>query len=163
MWDHWGCGLNERTMQAIKKSFGVMLLDDNVTYIQTCLSTIMRDFSWSGTKIIQHSTFEAYFGRLTKTEFTIILDNFLINSDHLDKKHLEWKAFTTSQFKKRIDQLRDNEKIVRKGQNSRDVSPSRYWEKKWLDSCFKKAHQSWHQGYGGKRGIEFGTKRAKPK
>ena len=69
------------------------------------------------------SPFEAHFERLPKTEFKILSDRFLRNSDRLDKEHLERSALTASQLKKRIDQSRDNLKIVRKGQNSRDVSP----------------------------------------
>ena len=69
------------------------------------------------------SPFEAHFGRLPKTEFKILTDRFLRNSDRLDKEHLERSALTASQLKKRIDQSRDSLKIVRKGQNSRDVSP----------------------------------------
>ena len=36
---------------------------------------------------------------------------------------MERLAITLSQLEKRIDQLRENVKIVQKGQNSRDVSP----------------------------------------
>ena len=67
--------------------------------------------------------FEAHFGRLPKTEIKILSDKFLRNSDRLDKEHLERSALTASQLKRRIDQSRDGLKIVRKGQNSRDVSP----------------------------------------
>ena len=50
-------------------------------------------------------------------------DRFLRNSDSLDKQHLERSALTASQMKRRIDQSRENLKIVRKGQLSRDTSP----------------------------------------
>ena len=50
-------------------------------------------------------------------------DRFLNNSDYLDKQHLERSALTASQMKRRIDQSRENLKIVRKGQLSRDTSP----------------------------------------
>ena len=50
-------------------------------------------------------------------------DKFLKESGRLDEEHLERSALTASQLKRRIDQSRDNVKIVRKGQNSRDVSP----------------------------------------
>ena len=40
-----------------------------------------------------------------------------------DKQHLERSALTASQMKRRIDQSRENLKIVRKGQLSRDTSP----------------------------------------
>ena len=73
-------------------------------------------------KTIQRSPFEAHFERLPKTEFKILRDKFSVNSDHLGKEHLERSALTASQLKKRIDQSRDNVKIVRKGQKSRDVS-----------------------------------------
>ena len=121
--DHRGCGLVERTIQTIKRRLGVMLLDENVTSIKLCLSTILRDLRWSKQKTIKMSPFEAHFGRLPKTEFKILSDRFLRNSDRLDKEHLERSALTASQLKKRIDQSRDNLKIVRKGQNSRDMSP----------------------------------------
>ena len=121
--DHRGCGLVERTIQTIKRRLGVMLLDENVTSIKLCLSTILRELRWSKQKTIKMSPFEAHFGRLPKTEFKILSDRFLQNSDRLDKEHLERSALTASQLKKRIDQSRDNLKIVRKGQNSRDVSP----------------------------------------
>ena len=121
--DHRGCGLLERTIQTIKRRLGVMLLDENVTSIKLCLSTILRDLRWSKQKTIKMSPFEAHFGRLPKTEFKILSDRFLRNSDRLDKEHLERSALTASQLKKRIDQSRDSLKIVRKGQNSRDVSP----------------------------------------
>ena len=121
--DHRGCGLVERTIQTIKRRLGVMLLDENVTSIKLCFSTILRDLRWSKQKTIKMSPFEAHFGRLPKTEFKILSDRFLRNSDRLDKEHLERSALTASQLKKRIDQSRDNLKIVRKGQNSRDVSP----------------------------------------
>ena len=45
------------------------------------------------------------------------------SSDRLDKEHLERSALTASQLKRRIAQSREGLKIVRKGQNSRDVSP----------------------------------------
>ena len=48
---------------------------------------------------------------------------FLKNSDRLDKEHLERSALTASQLKGPNDQSREGLKIVRKGQNSRDVSP----------------------------------------
>ena len=50
-------------------------------------------------------------------------DRFLNNSDSLDKQHLERSALSASQMKRRIDQSRENLKIVRKGQLSRDTSP----------------------------------------
>ena len=121
--DHRGCGLVERTIQIIKRRLGVMLLDENVTSIKSCLSTILRDLRWSKQKTIKMSPFEAHFGRLPKTEFKVLSDRFLRNSDRLDKEQLERSALTASQLKKRIDQSRDSLKIVRKGQNSRDVSP----------------------------------------
>ena len=65
---HRGCGLVERTIQTIKRILGVMLLDENVTSIKFCLSTIIRDLSWSKQKAIQCSPFEAHFRRLPKCE-----------------------------------------------------------------------------------------------
>ena len=50
-------------------------------------------------------------------------DRFLNESGRLGKEHLERSALTASQLKRRIDQPRDNVKIIRKEQNSRDVSP----------------------------------------
>ena len=88
-----------------------------------CLSIIMRDLRWNKQKTIQVSPFQAHFGRLLKTEFKIVRDRFLNNSDYLDKQHLERSALTASQLKRRIDQSRENLKIVRKGQLSRDTSP----------------------------------------
>ena len=41
----------------------------------------------------------------------------------MDKEHLERSALTASQLKGPNDQSREGLKIVRKGQNSRDVSP----------------------------------------
>ena len=61
--------------------------------------------------------------RRISVEFKIVRDKFLNDSDRLDKEHLERSALTASQLKRRIDQSRDNVKIIRKGQNSRDVSP----------------------------------------
>ena len=121
--DHRGCGLVERTIQTIKRRLGVMLLEDKVQSIKLCLSTIIRDLRWNKQKRIKLSPFEAHFGRLPKTEFKIVRDNFLKESDRLDKEHLERSALTASQLKRRIDQSRVNVKIIRKGQNSRDVSP----------------------------------------
>ena len=100
-----------------------MLLEENVKSIKLCLSTIIRDMRWIKQKTIQKSPFEAYFGRLPKTEFKIIRDKFVEFSDNLDKQHLERSALTASQLKKRIDQSRDSLKIVKKGQKSREVSP----------------------------------------
>ena len=48
----------------------------------------------------------------------ILRDKFFNESGRLDKEHLERSALTTSQLKRRIDQSRDNVKIIRKGQNS---------------------------------------------
>ena len=121
--DHRGCGLVERTIQTIKRRLGVMLLEENNKSIKFCLSTIMRDLRRNKQKTIQVSPFQAHFGRLPKTEFKILRDNFLNNSDYLDKQHLERSALTASQLKRRIDQSRENLKIVRKGQLSRDTSP----------------------------------------
>ena len=52
----------------------------------------------------------------------IIRDEFIIDSDYLDKQHLERSALAASQLKRRIDQSRENLKIVRKGELSRDTS-----------------------------------------
>ena len=121
--DHRGCGLVERTIQTIKRRLGVMMLDENNKSIKLCLSIIMRDLRWNKQKTIQVSPFQAHFGRLPKTEFKIVRDKFLNNSDSLDKQHLGRSALTASQMKRRIDQSRENLKIVRKGQLSRDTSP----------------------------------------
>ena len=121
--DHRGCGLVERTIQTIKRRLGVMLLDENVQSIKLCLSTIIRDLRWNKQKTIKLPQFEVHFGGLPKTEFKIVRDKFLNDSDRLDKKHLEKSALTASQLKRRIDQSRENVKIIRKRQNSRDVSP----------------------------------------
>ena len=121
--DHRGCGLVERTIQTIKRRLGVMLREENNKSIKLCLSIIMRDLRWNKQKTIQASPFQAHFGRLPKTEFKIVRDRFLNNSDYLDKQHLERSALTASQLKRRIDQSRENLKIVRKGQLSRDTSP----------------------------------------
>ena len=121
--DHRGCGLFERTIQTIKRRLGVMLLEEKVQSIKLCLSTIIRDLRWNKQKTIKLSLFEAHFGRLPKTEFKIVRDKFLKESDRLDEEHLERSALTASQLKRRIDQSRDNVKLPRKGQNSRDVSP----------------------------------------
>ena len=100
-----------------------MLLDENVTSIKFPLSTIIRDLRWSKQKTINCSPFEAHFGRLPKTEFKILREKFIENSDRLDKKQLERSALTASQLKKRIDQSRELVQIVKKGQDNRDVSP----------------------------------------
>ena len=121
--DHRGCGLVERTIQTLKRRLGVILLDENVQSIKLCFSTIIRNLNWNKQKTIKVSPFEAHFGRLPKTEFKILRDKFINESDRLDKEHLERSALTASQLKRRIDQSRDNVKIIRKGQNSRDVSP----------------------------------------
>ena len=120
--DHRGCGLVERTIQTIKSRLGVMLLEENNKSIKLCLSTIMRDLRWNKQKTIQVSPFQAHFGRLPKNEFSILRDRFVNNSDYLDKQHLERSALTASQLKRRIDQSRENLKIVRKGELSRDTS-----------------------------------------
>ena len=121
--DHRGCGLVERTIQTIKRRLGVMMLEENNKSIKLCLSIIMRDLRWNKQKTIQVSPFQAHFGRLPKTEFKIVRDRFLNDSDYLDRQHLERSALTASQLKRRIDQSRENLKIVRKGQLSRDTSP----------------------------------------
>ena len=121
--DHRGCGLVERTIQTIKRRLGVMLLDENVTSIKLALSRIIIDLRWSKQKTVKCSPFEAHFGRLPKTEFKILRDKFFKKFDRLDKEHLERSALTASQLKRRIDQSREHMKIVKKGQDSRDVSP----------------------------------------
>ena len=88
--DHRGCGSVERTIQTIKRRLGVMLLDANVTSIKLCLSTIIRDLRWSKQKTNQCSPFEAHFGRPPKCQFKILGDNFVKNSDRLDKDR--WSA-----------------------------------------------------------------------
>ena len=121
--DHRGCGLVERTIQTIKRRLGVMLLDENVLSIKLCLSTIKRDRRCNKQKTIKVFPFEAHFGILPKNELKIIRDKFINESGCSDKEHLERSALAASQLKRRSDQPRDNVKIVRKGQNSRDVSP----------------------------------------
>ena len=63
------------------------------------------------------------FWQTTKKEFKILRDKFISNSDYLDKQHLERSALTASQLKGRIDQPRENLKIVTKGELKRDTSP----------------------------------------
>ena len=121
--DHRGCGLVERTIQTIKRRLGVMLLEEKIQSIKLCLSTIIRDLRRNKQKTIKLSPFEAHFGRLPKTEFKNVRDKILKESDRLDKEHLERSALTATQLKRRIDQSKENVKIIRKGQNSRDVSP----------------------------------------
>ena len=67
-----------------------MLREDNVQSIKLCLSTTIRDLRWNKQKTIKLSPFEAHFGRLPKTEFKIVRDKFLNDSDRLDKKNI-WK------------------------------------------------------------------------
>ena len=100
-----------------------MLLEENNKSIKICLSTIMRDLRCNKQKTIQVSPFQAHLRRLPKSEFKIVRDRFINNSDYLDKQHLERSALTASQLKRRIDQLRENLKLVGKGQLSRDTSP----------------------------------------
>ena len=121
--DHRGCGLVERTIQTIKRRLGVLLLEENNKSIKLCLSTIKRDLRWNKQKTIQVSPFQAHFGRLPKNEFIILRDKFINNSDYLEKQHLERSALTASQLKRRIDQSRENLKIVGKRELSRDTSP----------------------------------------
>ena len=106
--DHRGCGLVERTIQTIKRRLGVMMLEENVTSIKLCLSTILRDPRWSKQKAIQLSPFEAHFGRLPKTEFKTLWDKFLKISDRLDKEHLKRSALMASQLKRKIDLSRES-------------------------------------------------------
>ena len=101
-----------------------MLLDENNTSIKLALSTIIRDLRWSKQKSIKCSPFEAHFGRLPKTEFKILRDKFIKNSDHLDKEHLERSALTASQLKRRIDQSREHVKIVKKAKTAETSVPS---------------------------------------
>ena len=121
--DHRGCGLVERTIQTIKRRLGVMLLEENNKSIKICLSIIMRDLRWNKQKTVQVSSFQVHFGRLSKTEFKIVRDRFLNNSDYLGKQHLERSAVTATQLKRIINQSRKSLKIVRKGKLSRDTSP----------------------------------------
>ena len=123
MGDHRGCGLVERTIQTIKRRLGVMLLDENKRSIKLCLSTIKRDLRWNKQKTIQASPFQAHFGRLPKNEFKILRDKFITNSDYLDKPQFKRSTLTASLLKRRIDQSRENLKIVRKEELSRDTSP----------------------------------------
>ena len=64
--DHRGCALVECTIQTIKRRLEVLLLDENVTSIKLCLSTILRDLRWSKQKTIQISPFKAHFSRFAK-------------------------------------------------------------------------------------------------
>ena len=45
----------------------------------------------------------------------MIRDEFITNSDYLDKQHLDQFALTASQLKRRIDQSKENLKIVKRG------------------------------------------------
>ena len=83
----------------------------------------MRDLPWNNQKIIQVSYFQAHLGRLPKNEIETLRDMFINNSGYLEKQHLERSALTASQLKRRIDQSRENLKIVRKGELSRETSP----------------------------------------
>ena len=100
-----------------------MLLEENNKSIKLCLNINVRDLRWNKQKTMQVSPFQAHFGRLPKNEFKILRDKFINNFDYLDKQHLERSALTASQLKRRIDQSRENLKIVRKGEISRDTSP----------------------------------------
>ena len=100
-----------------------MLLEEKNQSIKLCHSTIMRDLRWNKQKIIQVSPFQAHFGRLPENKSKILRDKVISNSDYLDKQHLERSALTASQLKRRIDQFRENLKIVRKGELSMDTSP----------------------------------------
>ena len=100
-----------------------MSLDENVTSIKLALSTIIRDLRWIKQKTIHCSPFKAHLGRLPETEFKILRDSFLKNSDRLDKEQLQRSALAATQLKKRIDQSRDNVKILKKGETSREQSP----------------------------------------
>ena len=120
--DYRGCGLVERAVQTIKKIGGNVVRRKN-RLIKLSLSSIMRDLRWKKQKTIQVSPFQAHFGRLPKNQFKILRDKLINNSDYLDKQHLERSALAASQLKRRIDQSRENLRIVRKGELSRDTSP----------------------------------------
>ena len=67
---------------------------------------------------IKCSPFEAQFGRLSKNRIQTSkgqVKRDIKTSDHLDKKHLERSDLAASQLKRRVDQSRNNVKIVRKG------------------------------------------------
>ena len=121
--DHRGCGLVERTIQTIEQRLRVMLLEKKVQPIKLCLSTIIRDLRRNKQKTIKLSPFEAQFVRLPKTEFKIVRDKFLKESDRLDKENLERSALTASQLRDASISSSENVKIIRKDQNSRDISP----------------------------------------
>ena len=123
MGDHRCCALVERTIQTIKERLTVMLLEENTRSIKLCLRAIMQDLRCNKQKFILLSPFQAHFGRIPKIEIKTLRDKFIINSDYLDKQHLERSALTASRLKRRIDQCRENLKIVRKGELSRDISP----------------------------------------
>ena len=74
------------------------MLEENNRAIKLCLSTIMRVLQWNKQKTIQVSPFQAHFGRLPKNEYTIVRYKCIINSDYLDKQHLERSALTASQL-----------------------------------------------------------------
>ena len=48
-----GCGLVERLVQTLKRSIGVMLLEEIVKVIKFCFSTIIRDMRYKKEKTIQ--------------------------------------------------------------------------------------------------------------
>ena len=100
--DHQGCVLVERTIHTIKRRLSVMLLDENVSSIKLCFSTIIRDLRSNKQKTIKRSPFEAHFGRLPKNSFEILKDKFINYSGLLDKEHLERSALTASQLKEEL-------------------------------------------------------------
>ena len=99
-----GCGLVERTIQAIKRRLGVLLLEENKRPIKLCLSTIIRDLRRNKQKTIQVSPFQVQFERLPETDFKIIRDKFIKKSDYLEKQHLEQSTLTASELRRRICQ-----------------------------------------------------------
>ena len=94
-------------------------IDQNLSQYNNSCFTIKKKY----TREIQVSPFQAQLGRLPKKEFNFIRDNFMNNSDYLDKQKLEGLAWTASQIKRRIGQSRENLKIIRRGDLDSDTSP----------------------------------------
>ena len=120
--DHRGCGLVERTIQTKTKTLGNVARSkvtiDKIFHLQNNSRSQMKQ-----TKNESVSPFQAHFERSQRDKIKITKRQFLTISDRLDKENLEQSALTALQLKILIDQSRDNVKIGKKGNISKDTSP----------------------------------------
>ena len=100
---------------------GTLQLEDNPPDIQSAFKMIIEDIRFTKNSFTGKSPFELHFDRKRNSEWSLATDK-LKSKLHLDEQNLE-RDLLTAEERRELCDSRPRVKVVKKGYQSREVSP----------------------------------------